>query len=61
MGKEDLYRASQAAPQATVIGSHMESVNHATQSRKELRDYIAEKGMNPQRVRVPADGESYSF
>lgn len=61
MGKEDLYRAYQAAPRATVIGSHMESVNHATQSRKELRDYIAEKGMSPQRVRVPADGESYSF
>jgi L-ascorbate metabolism protein UlaG (beta-lactamase superfamily) len=61
MGKEDLYRAYQFAPQAKVIGSHMESVNHAMQSRKELHDYIAEKGMNQQRVLVPADGESYSF
>jgi len=42
MGKEDLYRAYQAAPKATVIGTHMESVNHATQSREELHDYIAE-------------------
>jgi L-ascorbate metabolism protein UlaG (beta-lactamase superfamily) len=61
MGKEDLYRASQMAPQAKVIGSHMEAVNHGMQTRKELRDYIAEKGMDPTRVLVPADGESYSF
>ncbi|SEM42454.1 L-ascorbate metabolism protein UlaG, beta-lactamase superfamily [Stigmatella aurantiaca] len=61
MGKEDLYRATLAAPKATVMGTHMESVNHATQSRQELRDYIAEKGLNPQRVLVPADGQAYSF
>jgi L-ascorbate metabolism protein UlaG (beta-lactamase superfamily) len=61
MGKEDLYRAHQAAPQAHVVGSHMEALNHCTQSRQELRDYIAEKGMDARRVRVPADGESYSF
>ena len=61
MGKEDLYRASQLAPNAKVIGSHMESVNHAMQTRKDLRDYIAEKSMDPQRVLVPADGQSYSF
>lgn len=61
MGREDLYRAYQAAPRATVIGSHMESVNHGMQSRQDLREYIAEKGMDRQRVLVPADGESYSF
>jgi len=61
MGKEDLYRAYQAAPRAKVIGSHMEAVNHGMQTRKELRDYIQEKGMDPKRVLVPADGESYTF
>lgn len=61
MGKEDLYRAYQAAPKAKVIGSHMDSLVHCTQTRKDLRDYIAEKGMSPQRVLVPEDGESYSF
>lgn len=61
MGKEDLYRAYRLAPKAKVIGIHMESVNHAMQTRKDLRDYIAEKAMDPQRVLVPADGESYSF
>ncbi|QUN32365.1 MBL fold metallo-hydrolase (plasmid) [Cupriavidus sp. KK10] len=61
MGKEDLYRFYQAAPRATVVASHMEALAHCTQSRKELRDYIAEKGMDPRRVLVPQDGESYSF
>lgn len=61
MGKDDLWRAYHLAPKAKIIGSHMESVNHMTQSRKDLRDFIAEKAMDPQRVLVPADGESYRF
>lgn len=61
MGKEDLYRAYQLAPAATIIGSHMEAVNHMTQSRKDLRDYISDKAMDPQRVLVPEDGQSYRF
>lgn len=61
MGKEDLYRAYQAAPRATVIGSHMDSVNHGMQNRKDLHDFIKEKAMDPKRVLVPADGESYVF
>ncbi len=39
----------------------MDAVNHGMQTRKDLNDYIKEKGMNPQRVLVPADGESYTF
>ncbi len=61
MGKDDLYRAYQAAPRAKVIGSHMDSVNHGMQTRKDLNDYIKEKAMDPTRVLVPADGESYVF
>lgn len=38
----------------------MEAVNHATLSRRELREFVAEKGMTA-RVRIPADGESYAF
>ncbi|WP_334190238.1 hypothetical protein [Noviherbaspirillum sp.] len=61
MGKEHLCCANQAAPQATVIGSHMEFVNHGMRTRKDLRDFIAEKRMDPRLVLVPADGESYRF
>ncbi|PTT55360.1 MBL fold metallo-hydrolase [Aeromonas sp. HMWF014] len=60
MGKEDVRAVYQAAPQATLIASHMEAVNHAVLSRKELRDYLAEYGM-ADRVRVPEDGEAISL
>ncbi|MBL0012105.1 MAG: MBL fold metallo-hydrolase [Nitrosomonas sp.] len=60
MGKQDVYEVYKAAPDATIIASHMESVNHATLSRKELREFLSEKGMM-QRVLVPEDGDSYTF
>ena len=61
MGKEDLTRAHDAAPDATVIGIHMEAFNHMMQSRRELLDYVAQNGMDAARVLVPQDGERYSF
>lgn len=61
MGKEDLARARQLAPEAVVIGVHMESVNHAGQTRQELREFIAGKQLDANRTRVPDDGESYRF
>ena len=60
MGKEDVYEVYKTAPSATIIASHMEAVNHATLSRKELRAFIVDHQMNS-RVLVPEDGESYSF
>ena len=60
MDKKDVYEVFKAAPKATIIASHMESVNHAMLSRKELREFLSEKNMT-QRVLVPEDGEAYSF
>ena len=60
MGKEDIHEVCLAAPKATIIASHMESVNHVTLSRGELRRFLDEKGMT-ERVLIPADGESYKF
>lgn len=56
MNKEDVYRVHQAAPNATLIATHMESVNHACLSRAELRAFAAEKHMDAC-LRVPEDGE----
>lgn len=61
MGKDDTWRAYQFAPQAKIVNVHMETVNHTVLSRKELRDFIDEKGMDKKRVLVPDDGESYKF
>ncbi len=60
MGKQDIYEVYKAAPDVTIIASHMEAVNHATLTRKELREFLSEKAMT-QRVLVPEDGESYTF
>ena len=60
MGKEDVATVYQAAPQATLIASHMEAVNHAVLSRQELHTYLTERGMMD-RVRIPADGEALSL
>lgn len=60
MDKEDVYEVYKAAPGATIIASHMESVNHAMLSRKELREFLSEKGMTG-RVLVPEDGETCVF
>jgi L-ascorbate metabolism protein UlaG (beta-lactamase superfamily) len=60
MDKKDVHEVYKAAPKATIIASHMESVNHAMLSRKELREFLGEKNMT-QRVWVPEDGEAYSF
>jgi L-ascorbate metabolism protein UlaG (beta-lactamase superfamily) len=60
MDKKDVYEVYKAAPKATIIASHMESVNHAMLSRTELREFLSEKNMT-QRVLVPEDGESCSF
>lgn len=60
MGKQDIYEVYKTAPEATIIASHMEAVNHATLSREELREFLSEKGMM-QRVLVPEDGESFTF
>ena len=49
-----------AAPQAVVIASHMEAVNHAMTTRAELRSYLAEHGLTA-RVMVPADGETIAI
>lgn len=60
MGKEDIYDVYKAAPEAKIISTHMEAVNHWTLSREELKGFINEKGISSN-VLVPDDGESYSF
>ncbi|KER72393.1 MBL fold metallo-hydrolase [Burkholderia cepacia] len=57
MGKEDVYKVHQAAPQAMLFATHMEAVNHATLTRKELREFSAEKGMTGFLL-IPEDGET---
>lgn len=60
MGKEDVLRATEAAPSATIVATHMDAINHMAQTRKELREYVQEKGIE-ERVEIPEDGAKISF
>jgi L-ascorbate metabolism protein UlaG (beta-lactamase superfamily) len=60
MGKDDVKRVYDAAPNATLIASHMEAVNHSTLIRQALREFAVEKGMTD-RLLVPEDNEAYSL
>lgn len=60
MNKEDVREVFKAAPEATLICSHMQAVNHAMLTRTALNDFVAENHMGD-RTLVPADGESYTF
>lgn len=60
MSKDDVLRASRVAPNATIIAVHMDAINHMTLSRKELREYVQQNGIQ-NRVLIPADGETLKF
>jgi L-ascorbate metabolism protein UlaG (beta-lactamase superfamily) len=60
MGKDDIYEVYKAAPNARIIVSHMEAVNHYTLSRADLKAFIKDKGIAAS-VLVPNDGESYTY
>lgn len=44
------------APNATVIISHMDTVNHGFLTREKLREYLLEEGLM-KNVIIPKDGE----
>ena len=60
MGKDDVLHAYQVMPNATIIATHMDAINHMTLSRKELREHVNQHGIQD-RVRIPADGEILKF
>lgn len=60
MGKDDVLHAYQAMPNATIVATHMDAINHMTLSRKELRQHVKQHGIQD-RVRIPADGEILKF
>jgi len=60
MGKEDVLRAAKAKPDATIVATHMDAINHMAQTRVELREFVQKNGV-ADRVEVPEDGESMKF
>lgn len=60
MGKEDVVRLVEQAPEATVVAVHMDAINHMGQTRDELSGYVREHELE-QRVEIPKDGETLIF
>ncbi|MBA1263654.1 MBL fold metallo-hydrolase [Stutzerimonas sp. NM35] len=55
MGKDDVVRASKAVPDATLVATHMDAINHMGQTRSELKEYVEQQGI-AERVEIPEDG-----
>lgn len=55
MNLSDVEKVYQEAPQAVVIASHLDSVNHALLTRKDIIEFANENGLSG--IRVPNDGE----
>jgi L-ascorbate metabolism protein UlaG (beta-lactamase superfamily) len=49
---------AQAFPEATVIATHLEALDHCTVSRAELRSAAMTRGIDSRRLLIPADGET---
>ena len=55
MNLSDIERVRLAAPQAIVIASHLDSVNHALLTREDIYKFANERGLSG--IRIPEDGE----
>lgn len=58
MDAEQTLQVAQAAPDARVIAVHMESLDHCTVSRAELRESGKAAGLAEGQLLVPEDGET---
>ena len=50
-----------AAPNSTVIATHMEALDHATVTRAALRKYAKTQSIEPGKLLIPLDGEKVVF
>lgn len=61
MDDKQTLEVSRLAPQATIIATHMEALDHATVTRQDLRQTADASGLDPSRLLIPADGETLSL
>ena len=52
---------SQAAPRSQIVATHMETLDHATVMRTDLRVAAIQAGISNTRLLIPADGETLAF
>jgi hypothetical protein len=61
MDDEQTIKVCKPLPGSTVITIHMEAIDHATVSRKMLREQARNSGIQDRQLLIPDDGESISI
>ena len=59
MGKADVAKARQVAPQADIITVHMDAVNHAAVTSDEMRKFVKENKLT--KIAVPKESEVLKY
>lgn len=60
MDEKDVLHATQVAPNAKIVGVHMDAINHMTEDRRKLSEYTYKHGIRD-KVLIPFDGETMVF
>ena len=58
MDDKQTLEVSRLAPEATIVATHMEALDHATVTRQDLRQTAEAGGLDPSRLLIPVDGET---
>ena len=61
MDGEQTLTTAQAAPNATVVAIHLESLDHCALTREQLRQQANAADVSPARLLIPQDGETVEF
>ena len=61
MDAEQTVALCRAAPNSTVVATHMEAVDHATVTREALRAYAEAHGIGAHQLLIPLDGDTLTF
>ncbi|TWB19285.1 L-ascorbate metabolism protein UlaG (beta-lactamase superfamily) [Rhizobium sp. ERR 1071] len=61
MDDKQTLEVSRLAPQATIVATHMEALDHATVTRQDLRQTAEAAGLDPSHLLIPADGETLNL
>lgn len=61
MDAEQAVAVCEAAPQAIVVATHLDALDHATVGRADLRQFARSRGIAAARLCIPDDGEVLVF
>lgn len=61
MDAEQTLATVELAPDATIVATHMEALDHATTTRADLRAAAQARGLGAGRLLIPDDGETLEF